>query len=253
MLKLKFAAAGIIAAYALAGCQTAPVNDNPAGMIRVIEGPDGQLIAVDGNGNEVSSPEAEMLLALTSGLQNGAELSDEEIWSTDTEGNITHIQSGGICPKTWGEFDRSQTTIYRRDGSDVGCNYMSVSLNSSFTFYVYQSSVSLAEELDIASGHIQNRKPTAKQVDVYRIPPSPTYVANGFESTNSSGVKVRDSVLLEDDQGWRVKLRMTYPSEFAQERESLAGIMLQGQVDQVGRNSITTIKQIDPSLPELDT
>lgn len=55
-----------------------------------------------------------MIAALLSMAAKGAlagDLADEEILSIDEAGNVTHIQSGLSCPKTWSHLSLQDTQI----------------------------------------------------------------------------------------------------------------------------------------------
>lgn len=230
------------------GCATTTPSQTEDPSIIVVVGPNGELTAVDQDGNEVKDdPMADLLLALSGSLQ-AQELEDDEIWSVSAEGDLTHIQSGGICPLQWGEFTLNKPTIFKRDGSDVSCNYVSQSLDSAYTFYMYRNDEDITAELAGVMQVIQSRNPTAKSADFNIIGPKNDsyYVADTVESENASGVRTRDGVMLTESKGWRLKLRMTYPAEFAVEREHLAAIMLRGQMDEVG-NPVT-----DPAERDAD-
>lgn len=253
MQRLNFFSAMAVLTIAMAGCATQP---EPQGsVITAVHADDGSIIAVDENGNEVKdSPEADLLLGLVDALQPSP-LEDHEIWSVDGDGNLTHIQSGGICPYEWGEFTLIKPTIFNRNGFDVGCNYQSVALEASYTFYFYVNSEPIEQELDGVVSAIQSRTPTAQAVDLNFLGPAPRYYAGrALESSVDGGSVKRDSVLLMEKAGWRIKLRMTYEATDAIEREHLAAIMLKGQADRVGRDGIGDGPSQDgEDSPELET
>ncbi len=181
------------------------------------------------------------------------ELSNDEIWSLDAVGNLTHIQSGGICPLRWGEFVLTKPTVFNRNGLDVGCNFQSETLNSSFTFYFYLNADTPEQELDSVMSTIKVRAPTGRDVELNFLGSEPNYVGAAIQSEIEGGGSKRDAVLLAQDDGWRIKLRMTYPADAALEREHLAALMLQGQMDNVGRNGIATDSKSDDGELEFET
>lgn len=237
------------------GCASTP---DPTDDRTLEIGEDGAYAVLDGDGNPVDDPELERLgQALAEGLAKtdpNRELSNDEIWSVDAAGNLTHIQSGGICPLRWGEFVLNKPTIFKRNGMDVGCNFQSESLRSSFTFYFYTNSESPKQELDGVMSAIKSRNPNGRDVALNYLGPEPQYVGAAIESVEDGAEATRDAILLTEDDGWRIKLRMTYPAEFAVEREHLAAIMLQGQIDRVNRNGMgaTPDEGSEPG-PALDT
>lgn len=241
-------------ALILAGCASTP---DPSGDVSMIIGTDGTYEIVDENGDPVENEDMETLAQLLgqamAETNQAAELADDEIWSVDSHGNLTHIQSGGICPYEWDEFTLIRPSIFRRDGSDVGCGYQSASLNAIYTFYFYRNDEPLEQHLNGAVETIKSRAPTAKPADLHYLGPGPHfYSGQVVETTVGEGTK-RDAVLIADDDGWRVKLRMTYPGQFAMEHEHLGAIMLQGQLDRVGHDSVGVQPEIDHTDPELNT
>ncbi len=241
-----------VPAFLLASCATAPQNED--GIITAVQTADGSFIAVDEDGNDVSdAPESALLLALVDAL-NAPELTDEEIWSVDSQGNLTHIQSGGICPIEWGEFTLAKPSIFNRNGMNVGCNYQSALLQASFTFYMYVNQQDVDDELDEVLNTIKMRSPTAKEVDLHMIGPPPFYYSGrGLETEIDGGEIKRDAILAANEAGWRIKLRMTYLATDAQEMEHLGAIMLRGKMDRVGRDSIGSLPTEESESPELDT
>lgn len=234
------------------GCTTQP--ERKGSVITAVQTEDGSFKAVDEDGNEVAdSPEADLMLGLLDALR-GQDLADDKIWSVDADGNLTHIQSGGICPKEWGEFALVKPTIFQRNGMDVGCNFQSQSLNASFTFYFYRHLGPLEQELEGAVQGIKTRNPTAREVELDSIGAAQhPFIGRAFESSVDGGSVIRNSVLLTEKSGWKVKLRMTYEAEDAIEQEQLAALMLQGQIDRIGRDSIGDNPVHENGASELDT
>lgn len=237
-----------VAACLLGGCVTPPQTPPDGDIIEAVTGPSGELIAIDQNGNEVDSPEALALLELVRAARGeGPSLNDNEIWHTDTEGNLTHIQSGGICPKAWGDFSRTGSPIFKQDGTDVGCNLQSEELQASFTFYFYRNSQSTEEDLQGVMDTIKLRVPNSKEYQPTLFP-----LANGdysigmIESAASNGISLHNGVLIAKDSGWQIKLRVTYPAGRAFEMEPIAVTMLTAQMDQVNEAGFTPIREEQP-------
>lgn len=238
-------------ALSFAACATEP--EPRGGLITAVQSEDGTLKAVDENGQEVDSLEANLMLGLLQALQ-GPSLADDEIWSVDAEGNLTHIQSGGMCPYEWGEFNLVKPTIFRQDGSDVSCNFQSSTLNASYTFYFYRNAEPLDQELAGALNAIKTRSPTAQAAELNFLGPEPHfYVGQVLETEIDDGGVQRDAVLITETAGWRIKLRMTYSANDAVDREHFGALMLQGQVDRVGNNMIGSNPEDGETEPEIDT
>lgn len=237
-----------IASLLLAGCGSTPKPSRNGGVVTAIQKPDGSFAAIDQDGNEVDTPEAQVLLGLLNGIGATQEnLADDEIWATDASGNLTHIQSGGICPLEWREFSFSRSTIFKRDGSDVSCNFQNEELQASFTFYFYRNSQSVEDDLAGVMDAIKLRVPTstAVQPNVFPLADS-TYSIGMVEGTASNGLTRHDGALITKDSGWQIKLRVTYPAGRAFEMEPIAVTMLRAQLDQVNEDGFTPLRQDQP-------
>ncbi|MEO1323549.1 MAG: hypothetical protein AAFV59_11125 [Pseudomonadota bacterium] len=236
------------------GCASTSQSSSERNMIL---GEDGTFTIVDENGNAVEDENLELLGKLLSqGMAEAMEqqeLKDDEIWAVDQDGNLTHIQSGGICPQAWGEFSLVKTSIFKRDGSDVGCNFQSASLNASYTFYFYKNHEPIEQDLESVITAIQSRNPTAKETDLtYLIPEPRFYIGRVIETVIDGGGVKRDASLIADEAGWRIKLRMTYGANNAVEHEQLGALMLQGQVDRVGYDTIGVNPEHNETPPQTD-
>lgn len=231
----------------VAACAT---TEKPAGA-NIVVGPNGEVIALDENGNPTDDPALNALAALLGAEmenEDGDEgtapqdLAEDEIWSVDMDGNFTHIQSGGMCPLEWSQFTLNKPIIFNKNGLDVGCSYLNQPLNSRFTFYFYKNAQPVNEEIVGIEAGIQARIPTAKPVtDVVTMPSPdgpPLYQVRMLESIGRDGTKTRDGVFLTDADGWRLKLRVTYPASRAEEIEVLAAYMILGQMDQISEDGI---------------
>ena len=116
----------LAACLAAGACQSKPKNE----MV-ISFGPDGKMIVQSGGSAEDRAVAALLQQALD---EDNKPLSEEEVWRKDADGNITHIQSGAVCPVAWGNYTRGQVSIFKPDGMDVGCNYNAPN-GATLTFY----------------------------------------------------------------------------------------------------------------------
>jgi len=222
-----------IAASTLAfatGCATT----DPAPAATTIQvGLDGSFVVVDEDGNPTDSPEANFLAAmLAQSMANSQTLPEEEIWAKDETGDFTHIQSGGICPEVWNTFELKKKSINQPDGSDVSCNYQDS--QAAFTFYFFKNSQSALEHSKGVIELIKVRSPRAKPVEFVNPQFSKSQMYGlALKGPDSSGKDIRDAVLVTDNDGWQIKLRMTYYDEVAAAYEMRAQLMLLAQMDQI--------------------
>lgn len=225
-------ATGIAALLVLAaGCQTKPENTIVVGV-----GEDGSYsVASSGGSAEDQALAAILQSALNGGLEQREEpapLKEDEIWRQDAEGNLTHIQSGAQCPARWGGYTRTRTSIFKPDGTDVGCNYGAPD-DRVLTFYVYQSDLTLADELDGTLETLKTRQPVSTEAKFGSPPGSPAYVGRALAYEAADGRKMRTSVVLSDGGSWRLKIRLTCDAGIAVQAENAAGLALMGQADRL--------------------
>lgn len=251
MRLLKSIMAATASALLLTACATS--SDKEELGTQIVMDLDGNFVVLNEDGTPSTNPDSLLIAQMLSGAmaKTSGALENDEILQSDADGNYTHIQSGGICPKTWGTFTRARTpTIFNANGMDVGCSFESEELQSVFTFYFYKNSETIEAEKAQLVSMIKTRVPTAKPVDdvfvMKRGGDEALYDYAIMESQNSNGIKVRDGVFLTDDSGWRLKLRVTYPSSRAVEMESLAALMLQGQMDQVNQYGLIPADRPQP-------
>jgi hypothetical protein len=216
----------------VAGCATAPKEDN---ALTITIGEDGKMRVVSAGG----SPEDQILAALMQSALDGdldapeAEpLPEDQVWRADGAGNLTHIQSGAQCQQHWGEYTRTRSSIFKPDGMDVGCNY-GASDGRVLTFYVYESDLSLGEELDSTIETIKTRQPVSTEARFGSPPGSPAYVARALAYEAADGTKMRTSVALANGGSWRLKMRLTCEANVATQAENAAGVALMGQADRL--------------------
>jgi hypothetical protein len=226
MFRAMMAAALVV----LAGCQTKPANE-----INVEVLPDGSYrVASSGSSEEDQMLAALMQSVLNDELKDDAEaqepLAEDEVWRADAAGNLTHIQSGGQCPLQRGEYTRGRTSIFQPDGTDVGCNYGSPN-GAVLTFYVYQNTQALADELTETFETMKTRQPVSTEAQFANQPASKAYLARTLAYEAADGAAMRTSVLLADGGAWRLKMRLTCKADDAQRIEMSAGIALMGQAD----------------------
>ena len=167
------------------------------------------------------------------------ELTAEQIWSFDAAGNATHIQSGLICPLSWGGFQRTNIHIFRTDGQDVGCNYEDGN-DAIVTVYAYRSPLPVPTELkQIMEQVVKVRHPVYEDADFNnpaRVGPTDNefnYLADVISYRNSDGQAMKSGLALADYYGWRTKARLTYPEAGAEDLEFFVNIVMLGERDQL--------------------
>ena len=227
----------VVASIGLFSFLTACSTTNPAGDRNIIVGTDGTYKVTDGNGDPVTDPDdpaAALAAALSVEMAKQNSLSDEEIWAIDTDGNRTHIQSGGICPTSWGSFELVRPSIFKRDGSDVGCNYQS-DIGASFTFYYFKAPETAQTHAESAFENVKLRVPTGKPSELLIPLQFASYEAFGevIRSTDSAGYEYNDGLFVAETDGWLVKLRATYLTGRAAEIESVMQAMYLGAIESV--------------------
>lgn len=242
--------AGLIIAAAAGGCATAK---KPESAIEVTIGPNGEMIFT---APENSSPET---LALAMIMQSAAAgelqeepeskaLSEAEIWSRDPDGNLVHIQSGATCPAVWAAMQRTQASIFREDGMDVGCNYNRNDNDTVMTFYVFTlpGSDSLGDVMNETMEALKTRQPVAKET-LY-LAPSHTgqYEAKTLAYANADGSKMRTSLLMAKVGDWYLKIRLTCREANAHVAEETAGLALMGQADRLKNPSVQKTARPSP-------
>lgn len=226
-----------------AGCQTAAPKDDSAIVIEV--GEDGQMRVLTADGSAEALALAQLLQSALDGeFDDAAEeppepLTEEEVWSKDAAGNLTHIQSGAQCPAQWGEYKRERVGIYQPDGTDVGCNYVAPD-GKVQTIYVYLSDAPLAEELEATFEAMKTRQPVSEETPFAKGSPGNGYVARTLSYANADGTRMRTSVLLTNGGEWRLKIRLTCKDSDAPRAEIAAGLALIGQADRLASPRVPT-------------
>lgn len=233
-----------VAAVALAaGCQTQPDNTIYVGM-----NADGTYSVSSGGTDDEKAVAALLQAAMNGQLDLGDEeeqapLAEDEVWSQDGNGNLTHIQSGAQCPAQWGEYTRTRTSIFKPDGTDVGCNYGAPD-GKVRTFYVYKSDFPLIDELNGTMETIKTRQPVSTEARFGSGPASSVYVGRSLAYEDADGTKMRTSVVLADGGEWRLKMRLTCEANVAADAENAAGLALMGQSDRLDatKPAVPTVK-----------
>jgi hypothetical protein len=233
-----------IAALA-AGCASQP---RPENSINIIVGPDGKMTAVSSS----KDPDDRAMAALLSGALNGGsgseqnqkELTDDQIWSRDGDGNVTHIQSGATCPAQWAGFTRNRLEVFIRDGMNVGCNY-GLGTTSALTFYVYEGTT-LEDELESALDAMKTRQPLSRETPYHAPSVNGSYQARTLAYETASGTAMRTSVLIGKAGDWFLKMRLTCPAAEAARLEQTVGIALIGQSDRLGGAAPAATKGTTP-------
>lgn len=226
--------AALAAAMCLAACTTVPAEQEDKSTTIYVN-PDTGEYAVD----ESASDEVKMLAGLLSMAARGEldpDLPDEEILSADAAGNITHLQSGLSCPKTWARFALTDTQIYKQNGQDAGCSYED-GHGAILTLYAYQSSMTVGDELaGIMEGVVKQRHPIHEEAGMQNLtdPTSATaFMADAISYKGGDGRPMKSGLALADYAGWRIKARVTYPEAIADELERFVNVVMLGEYDQV--------------------
>jgi len=213
-----------------------------------------EIIYKDEDGNVVTDPPPEALLlgALLGGLKQSSELADDEIFKIDSNDNYTHLQSGFICPKEWSGFQRTEATIYKQTGNDVGCNYINAD-SSLVTIYAYSYSNlgPIGDELDqVMEQIVKARHPIHEDADmIIGAPPRENkfgYIGDAITFDDPNGETIKSGLFLADAGTWRLKVRVTYLENHARDVETFAGSSLQGQWDRIMRQALP-----EPQTPPL--
>lgn len=240
------------AALSLAGCGTTSGTDND---LVFLMGPDGKMTSVAPRG--ASEEDVRMANALTQ-IMNGAlddeeeperALTENEIWRQDADNHLTHIQSGATCPATWSGLVRERTTIFRPDGMDVGCNYLSPNGPTVMTFYSFTMpgpKETLEEVLKQSAEPLKARQPTAKETPFLAPSQHGQYLAAAVAYTNVDGTKMRTSVLVAEVNGWYLKIRLTCRESDAPVAENTAGLAIMGQADRLRTKPVPKEAKPDP-------
>lgn len=234
---LAAAAAGI----GLAACASAPAEQDSATTIYI--DPETGAYATDENASE----ETRMIAALLSMAAKGAlagDLADEEILSIDEVGNVTHIQSGLSCPKTWSQLSLRDTQIYNQNGQDVGCSYDD-GKNTILTLYAYRSDYTVTDELQaIMDQVVKGRHPVYEEAGLLNLTGPDTlaaFEADAIRYKAGNGQLMKSGLALADYAGWRVKARVTYPEAIADEFERFLTVVMLNEYDNISARQ----KQLD--------
>lgn len=205
---------GVLAALVLAACATEPAG-----------GDKGTTLYYDADTGEFSAPDAstedEKALAglLNEFKQNGLtpaepELTDSEIWKADGAGNLSHIQSGLICPAKWSDMNRESSQIYNRSGQDVGCNYTDT-YGSIVTFYAYRSGAPVTAEVEDIMQHIVRSRYPVHEATQSPVPAEMilrgSFASDAIRFTDANGIAMISGVATNEIAGWRLKFRYTFP------------------------------------------
>jgi len=233
----------------LAACSTAPAQNTDT----IYFDPDSGEYSVDENASDDSRALA-ALLGMAQELNQPQDLSDEEIWRSDAEGNLTHIQSGLICPVTWGGYIRTRETIYNRNGEDVSCNY-GEGHSTAVTYYAYRTAMSVEDELvGIMEQVVKARHPVHADAAILNASAPANgfnYVGDAISYSDANGQEMKSGLVLADVANWRLKVRITYPLENAEALEAFVGASLLGQWDNVRETQRS--RPVETESPDEDT
>lgn len=236
---------GLAALAFVAACASTPPADEK--QLNIYFDPQTGIYSLDETASEEDRKTVELMNHL---LGRGASegLSEDEIWQADADGNLTHIQSGMICPVYWSHLERGAVTTYQDDGLNVGCNYTS-DQGSIVTFYAYHYPASVREELaEIMDKIIKPRHPVHNSANI-RILEMPGIGAKSVSEailfTSPQGMDTISGVTLADVSGWRFKVRFTYPLAEADETETFLGVSFLSQEQRIRE---APVNQPAPSL-----
>lgn len=217
---LAASAAAMTAAAFLAACQSAPpvggtvLDGAPAGDPRL-----GAGAATTPDGAAIFDPPA-------------GPLSPEQIWRVDGQDNVTHIQSGAVCPGMLGPLRRDKQTIYKQNGMDVGCSYTGGEGPAVLRFYVFASdNGGLDAEMRVASDSMRAQQPIAKRATVA----SGAQAYRNFALVDTAGgATTRNSLLMTQvNGGWMLKVRLTCREADAKALEEVAARQLGQEVERL--------------------
>lgn len=224
------AAAG---AFALVCAACASTQPSESDGIKLYVDPETGRYSADEDASDDAKAIADLMNMFSTEQEADVELTDAEIWRTDEVGNMTHIQSGLICPANWSGFARQDSQIYKRSGQDVGCTY--VSGNSIVSFYAYRNGGTVAEEVKgVMDQIVKARHPVNSPSSIAVLE---TFAQRGEFAIGTISYKdahdeaMKSGVLINQIAGWRLKIRYTFPVSDAQRTEGLIVASLMGQQD----------------------
>ena len=200
-------------------------------------GPDGELVFLTPEG---ADDEEAAMIALLNQLVAQSEdaegepevLAEDEIWREIDGGHLLHLQSGAICASEMGSIARERELVFAPDGSDVGCNYADSARHQSYlTMYVYHRPHDAETEWQDAMLGLRTRQPGAEEVPFGM--PGASYAAATLAYETADGTLVRSSLLLAQENGWFLKMRITCPADECLRVEQMAGVGLMGQMERV--------------------
>ncbi|HVY90424.1 MAG TPA: hypothetical protein VG942_16275 [Hyphomonadaceae bacterium] len=233
---MKIATITCVGLLALASaCSSQPKPDN---SINIVVGPDGKVTVVAPKGGAAEDQAAAAILSAALNGQFDDEptiepATDEKVWLKDAEGNLTHRLTGATCPAVWGTFQRGKVTVFKPDGTDVGCNYVLAGSTTFMTFYVFQSAKGLDAEMQEAINAMKTRQPVSKETPFLAPSGNNSYTTYALAYSAADGVKMRTSVLFGQVGTWLLEVRLTCTDKDALETERLAGLALTGQTDRL--------------------
>lgn len=180
------------------------------------------------------------------------QLTEAEIWKSDGAGNMTHIQSGLLCPSAWAGLKRDSATVYNYAGQDVGCNYTDT-FGAIVTFYAYRSAGPASDEVaGIMDQVVRSRHPVHEEA-VIDILETPTYrgdfATDAIRFKNAQDTEIISGVAVNEYVNWRLKVRFTYPAAEAERVEAFLMAAIMGQQDAL----LAVAKAADAALERDDT
>ena len=228
---LRLALASGALALVCAGCASTPESED----VTIYVNSDTGLYSTDANASPEAKAIVDMMNKTLPPKEPAAALSDAEILKADDAGNLTHVQSGLMCPAEWTGFSRTDAHIYESDGQNVGCTYLQG--DSLMSFYAYRNGGTVADEVDLVMEQVvKGRHPvhTPATIETFENAPPPGAFAYGVIGyTDSNGVAMKSGVLIKQISGWRMKLRFTYPASESSRDEAFIVASSMGQQDAI--------------------
>lgn len=225
----------LLALSLLAGCASAPEPTATDEATIYVDAQTGEVVYPNDNPSDEELAIGALLGALTGVLAPEA-LEEDEILNVDSSGNVTHIQSGLSCPKTWSQLFLQDKQIYKQDGQDVGCSYQDGD-GVFLTLYAYRSNMTVDDELNaIMDQVVKARHPIHESAGILNLTEAGTsvrYEADAIIFKGGDGRLMKSGLALADYAGWRMKARVTYPEAVADEFERFLTVVMLSEFDQI--------------------
>jgi len=149
----------------------------------------------------------------------------KSIWRVDTNGTITHLQSGLACAPDVGAFRRQNVTAYQPSGLDVSCNYMDRQKSLITVYLTRRGNDSLADDFTEAEREMLQAYPDASPL------PKPVQQDNMQNARYTrEGGQIREGIWIGDLTGWTLEFRATWiPDDEAAALSEIVALAAQAQ------------------------